>query len=633
MKQIKSGLVVFLAFGILSFSIAFGQSLQDIEMLRKLAADQGKETITEAEVSVEDVKGLEPTRSEIELPELDFTQIDISAFFGYDFFNSVKMIELLNNLPVPANYMLGPGDEIVITLWGETEFRSKHVISRDNTIYIRRVGLLNLSGKSIKDAETFLKGQLERVYSTLKGPNPRTFFDVSIGKLKSVNVRFVGEVSIPGLYPIHPFSTVTTGLMQAGGIKKIGTLRNIQVIRNGRKVVNFDMYAFLQEGLTAEDIRLRDQDVVFVPVRHSSVSIEGEVYRTGIYELLQSESLADLVTFSAGLKPSARSMVSLKRIKSFKKRITEDSPIETFYIDIKDLSSWPIQDGDSLSVFTLLPETLKIKILGQVKNPGTYYFVDGMRLLDALKLAGGIEDSVFWKSIHHDEGHILRRSTDDYYFKEIHFNPKKLREGDQSENILIENGDQIILSQSSFYRGNEQVLISGEVLIPGIYSLDKNNVSLLEIINKAGGLTNRAYPKGLIVMRNSLRVINISNLNDLPLRPGDEIIVPRSNKTVEVIGEVYNSGIFLYDKKKSVYDYIEAAGGFTEDARKNNISIKSPNGNIKIKQWFSFPKIYEGTTIMVYRKKEKEPFDMTKFLTETTSILASLATVYVLISR
>lgn len=633
MKQIKSGLVIFLAFGMLIFSIVFGQSQQDIGMLRKLVADQGKETITEAEVPVESVKGLEPTISVIGLSELDSTQMDTSAFFGYDFFNSIKMIELLNNLPVPANYTLGPGDEIVITLWGETEFRSTHTISRDNTIYIKRVGLLNLSGKSVKDATTYLKGQLEKVYSTLKGPNPSTFFDVSIGKLKSVNVRFVGEVNTPGLYPIHPFSTVTTGLMQAGGVKNIGSLRNIQVIRDGEKVAKFDMYAFLQEGLTAEDIRLRDQDVVFVPVRHSSVSITGEVYRPGIYELLQSESLADLVTFSAGLKSSARSMLNLKRIKSIKNRITEDSPLETYYIDSDDLSSWPIQDGDELTVYDLLPQTKEIEVLGQVKNPGTFVFVEGMRLMDALKLAGGIEDDSFWRSIYQSEGKILRRNIEGFYSFEMLFNPKKLRQGDHAENILIENGDWIILLRSPFYKPPAQVLISGEILIPGIYSMDKDNVSLLEILKNAGGMTSRAYREGLIVMRDSLRVVNINNFDDFALRSGDEIVIPRVSNTVEVVGEVYNSGIFMFDKKKSVANYIEAAGGFTENAQKNRVSIVHPNGNITIKKHFRSPKVYGGTTIIVYRKEETKPFDMTEFLTETASILASLVTVYVLITR
>lgn len=632
MKQIKSGLVVFLAFGILSFSIAFGQSLQNIEMLRKLAADQGKENIIEADVSVEDVKGLEPTLSEIVLPELDFTQIDTSAFFGYDFFNSVKMIELFNNLPVPANYTLGPGDEIVITLWGETAFRSAHVISKDNTIYIERVGLLNLSGKSIKDAETFLKSQLERVYSTLKRPNPRTFFDVSIGKLKSVNVRFVGEVRTPGLYPIHPFSTVTTGLMQAGGVKNIGSLRDIQVIRNGKKIISLDMYAFLQEGLTVKDIRLRDQDIVFVPVRNSTASIEGEVFKTGIYELLLSESLADLVTFSGGLKPSARSILSLKRIKSFKQRTSEDSPIENFYINSKDLASWPIQDGDSLRIFTLLPAIKEINILGHVKNPGVYNFVEGMYLMDALKLAGGIEDSSFWDTMYHDKGIILRRSKDSYYSNELHFNLKKLRLGDQSENILIENRDEIILFKSPFYRPNERISISGEVLIPGIYSLSGKSTYLSDIINKAGGLTNRAHWNAISIIRDNIRVVT-DNLNNLELSPGDEISVPRLKNTVQVVGEIYNSGIFLYDKKKSVYDYIEAAGGYTEYARKNKVSVRHSNGNVKIKKWFSSPKIDEGTIIIVNRKKEREPFNITEFLKNTVSILTSAVTIYVLITR
>lgn len=179
MKHFKSGLAVFLTFCMLGSSIAFCQSLKEIEKFRKLIAEQGKNNIGEAEAFVEYVKELGPTISTIDLPGLDSIQVDTSVFFGYDFLNSIITIELFNNFPVPTHYILGPGDEIVVTLWDETGFRITREISRDNSIYIEWVGILNLARKAVKDAETYLKGHLGKVYSTLKGPNSRTFIDIT----------------------------------------------------------------------------------------------------------------------------------------------------------------------------------------------------------------------------------------------------------------------------------------------------------------------------------------------------------------------------------------------------------------------------------------------------------------------
>ncbi len=179
MKHFKSGLSVFLTFCMLGSSIAFSQSLNKIEKFRNLIVEQGKNNIGEAEAFVEDANELSPTISTIDLHGLDSIQVEPFAFFGYDFLKSIITIELFYNFPVPTHYILGSGDEIVVTLWDETGFRVTREISRDNSIYIERVSILNQSGKAVKDTETYLKGHLGKVYSTLKGPNSRTFIDIT----------------------------------------------------------------------------------------------------------------------------------------------------------------------------------------------------------------------------------------------------------------------------------------------------------------------------------------------------------------------------------------------------------------------------------------------------------------------
>ena len=145
--------------------------------------------------------------------------------FGYDFFTRRDTVAFWESLPTPANYLLGSGDELVISLWGETQVRETYIISRDGNIYDEKVGLLNLTGKSIIEARQYLKDQYGRIYATLNGKKATTFIDVSLGQLRSINVNFVGQVKYPGVYPIHPFSTVITGLIQAGGVDTTGSLR------------------------------------------------------------------------------------------------------------------------------------------------------------------------------------------------------------------------------------------------------------------------------------------------------------------------------------------------------------------------------------------------------------------------
>jgi len=602
------------------------QTRTDLEMLRQLANQQKQQTILDAE-SIEPAEEIGPTLTEIELPGEELKD----SYFGYSFFKAPASISLLNNLPAPSDYVLGPGDEIVITLWGETELVSTHEISRSNTIYVERVGLLNLSGKSLGEAEIFLKGRLEKAYSTLRGPRPRTFMDISLGKLKSINVRFVGQVQVPGLYPVHPFSSVTTGLMQAGGVDKTGSLREIQVIRNGEVITEVDLYAFLLEGKTDGDIRLRDQDVVLVPIRESAVSISGEVRNPGIYELLQSESLADLVSFSGNFTARARSPIELLRIKPLALRTSEDTPRETYFIPVSGLNEWQSLDGDSIIVHSILPEERKISIRGQVKNPGIYTFTDSLYLLDALKLAGGIEDPSFWPTIYGERGEILRKNLQGDHAIIIPFNVTALVAGDADQNKVLMNNDVVILRRAQFFHSADQVSIQGEVQIPGVYSIQENDETLESIIARAGGFTDRAFPEGLLVLRDNKRLV----LTDyqIPVFEGDEITVPRRSGTVEVLGEVHNPALIRYEEGLSVWDYIESAGGLTDYASKHNISVIYPNGDIKVRTWLRTPKVREGSLVMVHREPETTPLDMTSFLKEAASIAASLATIFFILTR
>ena len=302
-RCLKYTQIVCILLSVLALPVLSAQSVQELQRLKteyeKFQKGQNElELPTEADVGIDPITGL-PRQAQITPYEpIEITDEMEEAglkYFGYDFFTRRDTVAFWENLPTPANYLLGPGDEMVISLWGETQLRETYIISRDGKIYDEKIGLMNITGKSINEALQYLKEQYGRIYATLKGNTPTTFIDVSLGELRSINVNFVGQVKYPGVYPIHPFSTVITGLIQAGGIDTTASLRTIQVKRNGKMVSTVDLYDYLLKGNFPHNIQLRDQDIVVIPVRKSTVEVDSAIVNPGIYEGVAGESVFDLI--------------------------------------------------------------------------------------------------------------------------------------------------------------------------------------------------------------------------------------------------------------------------------------------------------------------------------------------------
>ncbi len=607
------------------------QSLQDIERLKKeyeeaIKAMRGAEPVDEIiETEKPSVVELAPRIEEVE--EVD--TLEVLPYFGYDFFKA--SVAIWENLPVHADYRLGPGDEFIISLWGESQLRSEHIVDRNGNVYIDLVGQLSVTGKTLKEAKAYLTSRFEQVYATLKNPDPTTFLDISLGALKSINVKFLGEVSLPSILAIHPFSTVTTGLIQAGGVEQSGSLRGIHVIRDGKIRSTMDLYAFLLQGKTDGDIRLRDQDVVFVPVRNTTISVDGAVQRPGIYEGLPGETLADVLAYSGGLKPNAQAQLAVERTVAIDEREHEDNAINAFYVDREDIKDYTVQDGDKITIHEIHPVQREVSVHGQVKKPGVYAYQDSMRLIDLLNLAGGLNDESYWKSVFAARAEVIRRQENEEYATVIPIYLDRLRQGDASQNILLNNLDQVVIRQNPHFDPPRNVTILGEVNVPGVYTLTDNDEVLDNIITKAGGFTDLAFEDGIEMYRQRQRVV----LRDysLPVMDGDSVHVPRNPGVVLVTGEVYNPGYIHYKAKRSLREYIESAGGFTRDASKRTVSVIYANGDVKLRRYIFDPRVGEGATVIVHSKEEREPFDLTKFLTEVSSIVASLATVFYIITR
>ena len=393
---------------------AFSQSIQDLEKLRKQYRElqQAQQAGTASELGLEEIQTGLPEEAALIPGKLLKGQKKTKQaleYFGYDFFTQRDTVLFWENLPTPANYLLGPGDEVVISLWGETQLRQTYTISRDGSIYVDKVGLLYLTGKTMEVAREYLRTQFERVYATLKGKTATTFMDVSLGRLKTINVNFVGEVTLPGIHPVHPFSTVITGLIQAGGVDTTGSLRRILLKRSGEKMQEIDLYTYLLKGDLPANIQLRDQDIIVVPVRESTVSISGAVVRPGKYEAIPGESIQTVLDYAGDVKQNAASTIELLRIKDLESRMPNEDPVEQKYLEYEAAGSVTVRDGDRIIVHELPPFAREVYIYGQVKNPGAYAYEDSMTILDLLALAGSFEDSTYWKTIYHERAEIIRR--------------------------------------------------------------------------------------------------------------------------------------------------------------------------------------------------------------------------------
>ena len=647
--------------------INFSQSIQDLQKLKSEYEKFNKEKIDFEPIREDRLEsspmGTPKTAEFIPYTPDISTDIVKSKFFAYDYFTIRDTTKFWENLPTPANYQLGPGDELIISVWGETQLRKTYTISREGKIYDETVGLLNLGGKNIKDASDYIKSQFGRIYATLISKNPTSFIDLSLGDLQSINVNFVGQINYPGIYPIHPFSTLITGLIQSGGVDTTGSLRNIQIIRNGEEPNIIDLYDYFIKGKLSSSIQLRDQDIILVPPRRTLITIDSSVVRPGLYESIQGETIMDMINYAGGLSYDASQKIGIKRLIPISDRVN-GKVFESSYIDYNSSSLVSVNNGDEIIAQKIFKEIDEVEIIGQVKSPGKYHFFEGMTFLDIIDLSGGFEDATFLKSVYLEKAKIIRRNPDTRYEKVISINLKEIIAKKSGSSILLQNLDRIVIHANLNFFEKENILISGEVFVPGSYPLIRDEESLSSLISRAGGLTSNALENGIAIYRESnffennqdipsslYPPINQNNTKDdeiiisnkktdkirvawqnmnISLMPGDSIIVKEKTGAIYVTGAVYNPGVLEFRGGKSLRYYLNSAGGLTQLGNERGIIVLYPNGLVSPKKLLVNPKITEGSTIIVNEKIPEEPFDVTQFATNWTSIISSMITAIVL---
>ncbi len=490
--------------------------------------------------------------------------------FGYELFSSkVSTFAPAGNPPVSADYILGPDDTLNLLLWGRINQTLSLQVQRDGTILMPQIGPLEVAGLSFDQA----KKLIERRGDDITGLQ----VDVTMGQVRAIQVFVIGKVSQSGLYTVSSLSHISNALVAAGGIGKIGSLRDIQLRRDNRLIGTLDLYDMLLRGDTSADVGLRPRDVIFVPVIGPVVGITGDVKSPAIYELKRSEGLGNVLKMAGGVTAFGYSeRVQVERVENHQRRIALD-------LNLADpgVSQYPVNDGDLVRVFTVLPRQRNVvKVLGNVNRPGKYQWHPDMRVSDLVREAQEVADRTFF------EYALVRRLEGPE--RRVHMIPVNLdaalsNESDSS-NLRLEPEDELTIYKLDDIADLPNVEIQGEVRKPGTYPLTPG-MRVRDLIYEAGGLRDDAARDraqlSRIEVENSVAHYMRSDIDlqsaidgaqdNVALRSRDQLLVQQASNWhaswhVSMAGEVMRPGPYAIQEGEHLSEVLRECGGFRSDA-------------------------------------------------------------------
>ncbi|MCQ2166610.1 MAG: SLBB domain-containing protein [Bacteroidales bacterium] len=499
--------------------------------------------------------------------------------FGHSYFVSKSLgVIPTYNAPAPASYILGPGDEVVIDIWGATVSNVVTTIEVDGSIIMQDLGPVYISGMNLSSAQTYLKEQLSRIYSGLHDGGD-TFLRLSINKIKGVSVSVSGEVEVPGVYTIPSLSSISSALFMAGGVRGNASVRNISVYRHGAKVAVFDLYELIFDGKLNENLRLQDGDVIYVPSYTSVISVRGSVVQPMKYEIRDGETVKDVLKFAQGFTSYARKDAV---------NVSRRGPFGGSSVDVakEQFGSYKLQDGDVVSVNVYsAPNINRVTIQGPVRFPGAYAIGGSINDVASLvKAAGGLIEGAFT-----GRGQI-NRLDDELKPSFVTFNLEDIMNGKVVVNLKRE--DVVNLFASKDFLEMFNVSIEGHVNNPGSFTY-KEGMTVLDLILMAKGVREDVFLERGHIRRLShegyreLVTFNLKDVLDanvsIPLMRNDEVHVYSRAEFLEsaftvVDGQVNNPGKMVYHKGMTLKDAIIMAGGFTNGADLRNVEVARRGG-------------------------------------------------------
>lgn len=495
--------------------------------------------------------------------------------FGRNIFNTRNLtFEPNSNMATPPNYQLGPGDEVIIDIWGASQTSIRQTITPDGTINMQELGPIYLSGMTVEEANRFLKNKLGTVFS-----NENNQIQVTLGNTRTIQINIMGEVVQPGTYALSAFSTVFHALYRAGGVNDIGSLRNVQLVRNGKKIAAVDVYDFIMQGKIKDDIRLQEGDVIIVPAYDMLVKMSGNVKRPMRFEMKKDETLAALIKYAGGFNADAYS----KSVRMVRQNGME---YEVKTVDEMDYSVCQLRDGDVVTVGAILNRfTNKVEIKGAVYRPDIYALDGKVNTVRALiEKAQGLMDDAFTNRA------VLQRQRDDMTSEIVSVDVKALMNGTIPD-IPLRKNDILYIPSIHDLQDLGSVTIYGEVAKPDSYPY-ADNMTLEDLIIQAGGLKEAASTVRVDVSRRIKDTKSVNSTDSIGqmfsfalkdgfvidgqpgfvLQPYDQVFVRRSpgyqtQQNVSIQGEVIFGGTYtLTSKAERLSDLVKKAGGVTNSA-------------------------------------------------------------------
>lgn len=523
----------------------------------------------------------ESTTSVLENPQPDSRELaQENQVFGRNIFNTRNLtFEPSVNIATPPNYRLGPGDEVIIDIWGTSQNTIRQQISPDGTINIDKIGPVSLSGMTVSEANGYLKRVLGKTYSGLDAPDGTLEIRLTLGNTRTIQINVMGEVVQPGTYALSSFSTVFHALYRAGGVSDIGSLRNVQVTRNGKTVAKVDVYDFIMKGKTQDDIRLQEGDVIIVPAYEALVQISGNVKRPMKFEMKKNETLATLINYAGGFSADAYTR-SLRVVR----QNGEEYEINT--VKEIDYSAYPMRNGDVVTAEAILNRfTNKLEVRGAVYRPGIYQLNGEINTVRALvNEAKGLTGDAFTNRA------VLQREREDLTTEIISVDVRSIMAG-TSPDIPLQKNDILYIPSIHDLEDRGDVAIFGEVAKPDSYSYS-DNMTLEDLIIRAGGLRESASTVRVDVSRrikDSKSTASTDSIGQMftfalkdgfvidgeqgfTLQPYDQVFVRRSpgyqaQQNVQVTGEVIFGGTYaMTTTEERLSDLVKKAGGATPKA-------------------------------------------------------------------
>ena len=578
--------------------------------------------------------------------------------YGYAMFASnVSTFAPVDDIPVGPDYVLGPGDDVTINVWGAVDSTLVRTVDRNGRIVLPKVGDLRIWGLSFAQADRLIRDELARYFRGFQT-------SVTMGRLRTVNVYVVGEVCQPGVYTLSSLSTVTNGLFSAGGPTKLGSLREVRLIRGGYQVARLDLYDFLQRGDRTRDYRLESGDTIFVPPIGDVVAVAGEVKRPAIYEVRSDTRLADVVTMAGGVTPTSYlKRVQVVRALPSSERITVDVDLTGYYLKGDEASNPPVNGGDLVLIHRSDPRIYNtVRVEGAVKYPGAYELKPMMRisqLLPAEKLLPEAQP---------ERVEIARRKPD-LSLEIVPVNLRRAWSGETDADVLLKPLDEVTVRTE--LKPARTITLTGQLVRPGVYTVAEGE-RLSSVLERAGGYTDRAFLRGAVFTRAALRRIEQEQLDnfvkaqeqrilataatvvvgaekeevaatqqalqarreqlrmlatkvvvgrmvvhldapdklkgtgdDVVVTEGDTLEVPEPPQSVLVLGSVRNSTSVQYKPGANVDYYINRVGGLSREADKKEVHIVKADGSA-VSSFTNIRDVEPGDSIIVPPKAEEK---------------------------